>query len=404
MDIIHGISSLIPRSIVIRVKYFKQYLYRKKTGRFLIETNYKYRKISKPKTHVFFGYYDISPFNEMTDEIIYNNLVVKENKLHLMKSSLSTNEEIEIAETRAWNWQQGCRLRWMPNNNREIVFNDFDGKGYLARIVNVDSGAERKIIAPLYDISPDGNYGITIDFERLGIKRPGYGYVCRPYNEDEHDLKNEKIELIDLRLNTRETILTYEQISQLQGCHTAEFKDNYINHIAFSPSGKKILFFWLTVGKDLHKAYLLVHNFETKETKLLENREKVSHYVWQDENHIICTAIDDMIKSHYYRYNVCTGMRETLSPDILKRDGHPSIFSEDILLTDTYPDLDGYQNLYLVNIKNSVKTQVLSIYSNCMVEGEKRTDLHPRLNHDNTIICYDANVGKYRELFFVNLK
>jgi hypothetical protein len=36
---------------------------------------------------------------------------------------LSTGRAETVAETRAWNWQQGCMVRWMPGApDREIVF------------------------------------------------------------------------------------------------------------------------------------------------------------------------------------------------------------------------------------------------------------------------------------------
>ena len=398
------INKVFTRKTILRVKFCKQLLSRVLYGKKCIESKFRYFSISKPNTHVFFGYYDVTPFNSQTEEIIYLNLPEDHDKVGVMLSNLTNGVEQKIAESNAWNWQQGCRLRWMPNNPREIVFNDFYDNRYISRVVNVDTRSQRVIDYPLYDISPDGRYGLTIDFERLGVKRPGYGYTCRRYDESDHNLNLDSIDLVDLSDNSKKTIITYSQITKITGCESSRLSDNYLNHICFSPSGKQFLFFWLTIEDDWHKAYLLVHNFETNKTKLLENKEKVSHYVWQDENIIICTAIDDQKKEHYYRYNVSTGTRETLSPEILTRDGHPSLFGKDILLTDTYPDFDGYQHLYLADIKNSVKKQILSIYNNCMIEGEKRTDLHPRLNYNNTMISFDANIKKYRELYFVNIK
>lgn len=38
-----------------------------------------------------------------------------------------------------------------------------------------------------------------------------------------------------------------------------------------------------------------------------------------------------------------------------------------------------------------------------MISGEKRTDLHPRLNQTKNLICFDANISQYRELFFIKI-
>ncbi len=404
MDIVHKLSKQIPRRWVVVIKYVKQYCYRVVKGRKRIETNHNYKKLSKKDTHVFFGYYDVSPFNIFTDEIVYCSLKTKENKLHILLSSLSDNSETEIAESRAWNWQQGCRLRWMPGNNREVVFNDFDGKSYFARVLNIDNRTERRIDAPLYDISPDGCYGLTIDFERLGVKRPGYGYTCRNYEEHTHNLQEECIEIVDLKANTRKSVLTYNEISAILGNKSNDFSNNYINHICFSPSGDKFLFFWLSDEINALKAFLLVYDFCTKKTSVLETQEKVSHYVWEDEDNIICTACDNKLKEHYYRYNVSTGTKQVLNSLCLNQDGHPSIFDKEHILTDTYPNLMGYQRLYLANIDKGGYTDILNIYSDCCIEGEMRTDLHPRLNHEKTIVCFDANVSGYRELYFLDIQ
>lgn len=403
MTLRHSLAGLIPRSIAMRIKYAGQTFYRLRTGNKKINTNYKYKCLSKPGTHVFFGYYDISPFNLKTDEIIYNTLVEAEDKLHLLCTTLSSGEEREFAETRAWNWQQGCRLRWMPDNNREVIFNDFDGNDYFTRIVNIDTKEERTVFAPLYDISHDGRYGLSIDFERLGEKRPGYGYTCRHYVESDHNLAEEGIELVDIVEGTKRIVLTYRDIQHIEGCNTGNLKNNYINHLSFSPSGRMFLFFWLTADESWHKAFLLVHDLKTNETKLLENTEKVSHYVWQDDDNIICTAANEKHQWHYYNYNIPSGKKTLLNPSVLNIDGHPSIYNADTLLTDTYPDLMGFQRLYLANKVDGGYKEILKVYSDCRAEGEKRTDLHPRLDRNKKIVCVDSNQHRFRTMIFISL-
>lgn len=404
MDMKKILSKLFPRDFVLFIKYIYQWLYRIIQNKSIISTTLPIHFIKKKHTHVFFGYYDVSPFNRNTDEIIYTNLVEKENMMQIMRNSVSGDHEQKIADTRAWNWQQGCRLRWMPNNDREVFFNDFDGKNYFGRIVNVDTIAEKKIIAPLYDISSDGKYGLSIDFERLGVKRPGYGYVCRQYDECEHDLCSEGIELVDIENNSKELILSFLDIQGIDGCNTGPLRNNYLNHLCFSPSGRQFLFFWLTEDCSWHKAFLLVHNLDTNVTKLLENTEKVSHYVWLDDDNIICTAVDNNKLWHYYQYNITKGTKVLLNPNVLNLDGHPSLYNQNILLTDTYPNIMGFQRLYFADFrKHQDGINLMEIYSNCCIEGEKRTDLHPRFNEKRSLVCFDCNVGKYRQLGIMKL-
>lgn len=404
MAIKHRVSKLLSRTAVLKVKYAKQLLWRTLHGKRKIITSHGYQVISKVNTHVFFGYYDVSPFNPKSDEIVYLNVVDAYGKASIYLSQLcDTKTERKIAETNAWNWQQGCRLRWMPDNSRQIFMNDYLDGYYCSRIVDVDSGAERRLDYPLYDISSDGKMGLSLDFERLGVKRPGYGYTCRPYVEDAEMLPELGIDIINLAENSSRRVITYSKIAAIVGKSDLDFRNNYLNHLSFSPSGRRFLFFWLTIDNRYHRAFLLVHDLDTNETRLLEKDAKVSHYVWIDDDHIICTAIADSKKCRYNLYTVSTAEKCALNPSTLNRDGHPSIYSASQILTDTYPDLNGYQQLFIAGINDNSHQSVLSIYSNCCVEGERRTDLHPRLNADKSVVCFDANSRKHRELFLLNL-
>ncbi len=398
------ISRNIPRPIVNGIKYgvlsFKRIVHNKKK----ILTDYQYVSVKTNDVHSFFGYYDVLPFNAKTDEIVFEEYNEKETFAKIVLLDLKTGNKKYLAESRAWNWQQGSRLRWMPNGDRLIIYNDYDGSHYFSKIMNVDTGSCQLIDYPLYDISPDGNYGLSLNFERLGVKRPGYGYTCREYNYSKDNLKKEGIDLIDINRNTAERLFTYSEIAKNLGLKKEDFENNYLNHISFSPSGKLFLFFWLTIEEDgWHDASLMVYNIDTKGIKILEKGKKMSHYVWVDDDTIICTGIDRNKQCRYYKYSISTNQREILVSNVLNRDGHPSYLGNDTILTDTYPDKDGYQNLLMVNLKTGATNKVLSVYNNCLINGEKRTDLHPRYSSRLRMICIDANPNRYRQMIFLKL-
>lgn len=397
----YDIANLLPRPLTLWIKYIYQWAYRLIKCQPIVHSKYNIGFVGDKSSHVFFGYYDVSPFNEKTDEFLYNKLT--NNKLNIYLSNADGGKDVQIASSTAWNWQQGCRLRWMPGNNREIIFNDYDGNNYLSKIVNVDTKRIKTVCAPLYDISCDGTLGVSVDFERLGVKRPGYGYTCRPYIESEHNLSAEGIDLVDIASNTKKMILTYADIQKIKGCNTGDLKNNYINHLCFSPSGRQFLFFWLTVKDGLHKAFLLVHNLDNNQTKLLERFDIVSHYAWYDDDNIICTAIDSNNTGRYYNYKIPTGEKIILNPEILNTDGHPSVYNQHTILSDTYPDMNGFQRLFFADTQNGGYIELLRLYSNCRIEGERRTDLHPRFNRDKSVICFDCNPGRYRQMGFLKL-
>lgn len=348
--------------------------------------------------HSFFGYYDISPFNFETDEILYLELSEDEKSADVILEDIANETKQKFTTTYAWNWQQGSRLRWFPNSIDEIMFNDYrDGK-YITRIVNVRNKQERKIDFPLYDVDKSGCYGLSLDFERLGALRPGYGYNVEGYNAPDN-LDELGVDLIDIKKNTSVRIIRYKELAELLNNNKKVSPGNYINHISFSPSGGKFMFFWLTIVDNFHKAYLIVYDFKKKKIVPIETKKKVSHYRWRDDENILATSYDEKkLSCRYYLYSI-DGVVKVVCPNSLKCDGHPSILSTRLFLTDTYPDLVGYQKLLVCDTESDLVETVLKIKSFNAGKMERRTDLHPRIHKD--MICFDANISGRRKLYIL---
>lgn len=393
------IKSIVPLSIIRFFQYFLIDLRRFISFEKKIKTKLPVVVFSNSYADTFFGYYDISPFNEH-NEVIYLELKRKSNTVSIIVNNIYNTQKREFAQSRAWNWQQGVRLRWLPMSNDVISFNDFNGSSYFNRVLNIRTGEERIIDWPIYDIDSSGNHALSLNFERLGSLRPGYGYTCKDYHQNETDLLSEGILLIDYRDNKLIKRITYEKIIS-SGIPANDITQCYINHLSFSPSGNKFLFFWIEIVKGYHKASLVVYDILEDKLIPLELNEKVSHYVWVDEKEILCTAYNKNGECFYYRYNIEFRSRRKEAVDILNKDGHPSMLEHpNIILTDTYPDKRSYQHIYIVELKNGSKKEIISIYSNPRINGERRTDLHPRLNMRKDYISFDSNIG-YRRNFYI---
>jgi len=373
-------------------------IYRIVTFKRKLDTPYKTISFGDKSCDTFFGYYDIIPFNEH-NEVVYLECPKDKNFANIVYNKLGANRKRILTSTKAWNTQQGSRLRWFPESNDTIVFNDHDGEKYYSRIINIRTNVERKLDFPIYDISNDGKQGISLNFARLGKMRPGYGYDVYPYNEPK-SLANEGIDLINIENGECKRVVTYEQIQKKTGRKISDFHSFYINHLSFSPDGNRFLFFWLEITKHKHKASLFVFDICENQLHLLEDDMKVSHYTWQNNESIISTAYDEKFNCQYYKYFI-EKPKEIISPSILNKDGHPTFLSPEILLTDTYPNRYSYQQLFIADIKNGKKTPIANVYSVPVKKEELRTDLHPRLNYTKDIISFDANVHGYRRLYFL---
>jgi hypothetical protein len=367
-----------------------------------INTKLELFSIGYTNTNTFFGYYDITPFNN-NDEIVYLELPDDSPKANIIFNSTTLEKPTLIATTNAWNWQQGSRLRWLPGSDSEIVFNDFINGEYNCRILNIKTNANRIINTPIYDISPNGKYGITLNFERLGVLRPGYGYTNKPYC-DQYDLSEESIHLVDMNTGEKEILTNYKTIANIMQQPVNDYHPFYINHLSFSPDGQKVMFLWIEIIETWHQASLLVYDFNKKKINVLEKELKSSHYVWQDNNSILCAGYNHTANSNicrFYLYNTNDDSKQIVCPNILQWDGHPVYLTEDIILIDTYPNRYAYQKLFLINLATGKQTKLVEIYSVPRKKEEERTDLHPRLNKAKNIICFDANVYGKRRLYFL---
>ena len=54
---------------------------------------------------------------------------------------------IDLGTSRAWSWQQGCMLQWLPGSRDEVIWNDRQGERFVAHVLNVRSGAQRTMSA-----------------------------------------------------------------------------------------------------------------------------------------------------------------------------------------------------------------------------------------------------------------
>lgn len=392
------LSSILTPSRKIAIKKVLYPLRRIATGTKKINTKYRVIEFSNKGCHTYFGYYDVSPFQG--DKIIYIEREKDSNVCRVVLNNIKNTDKQYIADSRAWNWQQGVRLRWFPNSKNVVSFNDYvDGK-YINRILNIETKEERLIDWPLYDIDLNGKYGITLDFSRLGVMRPGYGYVCEEYKMG--DLWNDGISIIDIENNQLVKTITYKELSD----HIKKVDDVnhfYINHLAFSPDGTKFLFFWIDEAKGFHQASLGVYDMTTGEIISLETEGKASHYVWDGSDEIVCTVLNRRFRAQYCRFNIPNRTKTVTCEKSLYADGHPSIFKKGTLLTDTYPDTKGFQHIYLVDEEKDAKTEVVNIYSVPMYSTEKRTDLHPRLSEDRKLLSFDSSHGDFRKLMLLFL-
>lgn len=97
-------------------------------------------RVTEGPMHHFFGYYDKSPWNRsgryllaMESPFADRNPTL-DDALVIGRIDLEGDRKFQpLTKTFAWNWQQGCMLRWMPGDSESsVLFNDRRGDHFVA--------------------------------------------------------------------------------------------------------------------------------------------------------------------------------------------------------------------------------------------------------------------------------
>lgn len=356
------------------------------------------REFGENNLHVFRGYYDLEYVSNNEQFFLCHRLPLnahlnRDTKCEIGYYDLIDGNFVKITDTSAWCWQQGSRLRWHPLHDNQVIFNDVSKNGYCAKVYDISNKNCIDVIDwPLYDITPNFKWGLSLNYSRLQRLRPGYGYnYFEDYTEDMAAPKQDGIILVDLENHKSKIIYTVFDLAQkidpqLKYIH-------YLNHISVSPDGSKFMFFhiYMQPEKKGWNTILYVSDIEGNECKMLEKVDRVSHYCWIDEIHLMVTCRKENGREYYCTYNIESGEKEVVSVNGLDIDGHPSPLKlSNQFLTDTYPQKYSIQRMMTYSLKSEGVNNIMSIYHDYRLRGEKRCDLHPSVSKNANIISVDT--------------
>ena len=85
------------------------------------------------------------------------------------------NRFIPITTTACWNFQEAAMAHWMSDD--EIIFNDVRSGRFCAVVMNWRSNKERVLPMPVSAVSEDRTWAVSVNYARLSLLRPDYGYA-----------------------------------------------------------------------------------------------------------------------------------------------------------------------------------------------------------------------------------
>jgi hypothetical protein len=378
------------------------------------------RDVVRPVTfgpgHHFFGYYDKCPWNSsgrlmLGHEVAFNDRPPTEDDSAVV-GVIKLDHDCAfkpIATTFAWNWQQGSMLQWHPADpERFIVYNDRRGDRFVSIVRDCDGAELRSYERPIYALTPNGRWALSLNFSRLHAYRPGYGY---PGMQDrcleENHPADDGIWLLDLDSGASTLVVSLDQLARFDPTGDMAGVPHWVNHIQISPDGQRFAFFHLwRFGAKSWRVRLFTAGLRGEDLKCLLQTDIISHYDWLDSDTILVWANIPPIGARFFLCSRVNGARRAVGEGVLTEDGHCS-FSPDRkwLINDTYPDRHDIRMLMLFRPQDECRRDIARLHSpKRRWWGEIRCDLHPRWNRDGTQICLDSVHSGERQMYVVDVR
>jgi len=345
----------------------------------------------------FFGYYDLQPFDKNTEKhlthrVTFNDRLQNGNDVVEIGYILLKDKSFhKIADSRAWNFQQGTLLQWF--DEKSVIYNDFLEGKYCSVVKDINGKTLKIIDKPLAHISADRKYGLSINFPRVYDFRPGYGY-CNTKDEfyDVNAPENDGIFLVDIEKNESKLIINYKQLAELFPEKPYSDMKLVVNHITFNPSASRFLFLLRNFpekGK-IWGTILITADKDGKNIKNLTDYEVNSHYYWKNDEEIIIYS--GLPKWGIYFINDKTGEKKLLDNKLVNADDIHCIYSPDrsCFIGDGYPDKDNYRHIFIYDFARNESAEILKIYSHPVNDIDIRCDLHNRFNRSGSVVSFDS--------------
>ena len=331
---------------------------------------------------------------------------------------------IPVTTTACWNFQEGTMLHWLPDEPDTFVFNDIRDGRAVGVVMNWKTRAERRIPRPVAAVTRDGRKAVSINYSRLFLTRPDYGYPGDGQDalEKAEWPENDGLWLVDLKSGEERLILPVASARRLMP-PTKAFPDKpgnplaYFCHAVFNPSGDRVFFLGRSVDwydKVTHRipkwntVSFTVKTDGTDLRRCFAGDWGGSHFNWLDDRTMVVTVYPAEIGSGAWHVTFSVGDEDRphrLAPGLLDWDGH-CVWSPDgrWLSTEGYFDKTYKRNWVLMR---SADEAVLPIGSFFVPEayrgGHWRCDLHARWRPDGKQLGFNSVHEGSRQVYVIDL-
>lgn len=376
------------------------------------------RRITSPPGYHWFGYYDKLQFDP-TQRFVLGMQVGFEHRSPEPEDLITVgmvdlqdgDRWIELGQTRAWCWQQGCMLQWRPGSASEVLWNDREADRFVCRILDVATGERNTVPWPIYTVSPDGRWGLSVSFSRIGEMYEGYGYAGPPDpDRDRLAPEGSGVWLVDLTTGEGALVLSIAEVAQLPYPHDHILRHkHYMNHLLFSPDGARfeVLHRWCGEGIPSFDTRMITARPDGSDLHIVDDSGKTSHFIWRDPQHILAWSWHQSHGDAFYLFEDghVPNRAEVVGLEQMPVNGHVSYLPDrDWILNDTYPHGDPpTQTVYLYHVPTDRRFDLAHFANPPEYRGEWRCDLHPRCSRDGKLVTVDAPSEAGRQLYLLDV-
>jgi hypothetical protein len=366
------------------------------------------RVMTPPPRHHFFGYYGIPPWNASQTRLVclesdfQDRLPAQGEKARIGLVDAGKGGFEPLAETAAWNFQQGCMLFWRPlAADREILFNDRRERGFITVVMDVESGRQRELPRAIAAVGNRGQYGLCIDYGRQGRMRKVVGYAGAedPYASQPAP-KDDGVWRMDLRTGESKLLVSIAEVyERLRGHPLIDGRRHmFFQHAVFNKSDTRFFFlarvFTDPPRPELESAMFTAATDGSALREVIPFGRGVSHFEWRNDREIIATfRMEGSREKLHVLFHDGEGDYQVLGRGFLTSDGHCSASpGGEWMVTDQNVSSAMEKRLLLYHLPTGRGTVLarMPMKEPRYMGGDLRCDLHPRWNRTGTQICFDA--------------
>jgi hypothetical protein len=373
------------------------------------------RAITTGPQYHWFGYYDKLQFDPTSRYVLGNQVAFQgrspapDDEIRVGMIDLHHDDQwLELGTTRAWSWQQGCMLQWLPGSKTEVIYNDRQDDRFVSRILDVKSRQTRTLPAPIYGLSPDAKWAVHPDFRRLHDTRPGYGYNGIPDpNRNVAAPDDAGIWRLDLATGKHDLLIPFSRVAALPNSHDdMTGAKHWFNHLLVAPDGKRFIFLhrWQKPADRTFLTRMITANPDGTDLYVVDPYGQTSHFIWRDPTHILAWARHPLAGDRFYLYQDRSDKVEVVGRDVMTVNGHCTYLPDTRwILNDTYPDRERNQNPYLFDTAAGKRYPLGHFRSPPEYAGEFRCDTHPRFSPDGKKVTIDSPHAGGRQIYLIDI-